>query len=162
MSSAISARLWFYSRMRHNAFRKPELRIFRHPYHFIGASQWDGNLFQKFGNICFCFKSVSKVWKVSKVWNKKGTFEYDAYKQYRNALNRTIKAAKQNYYEQQILLHKNDPKKLWKTIHSILEINPKSKSSIESVTRRPIDASIQRVYLLGFKELSFNILETRK
>jgi len=31
-----------------------------------------------------------------------------------------------------------------------------------SVTRRPIDASIQRVYLLGFKELSFNILETRK
>ena len=30
------------------------------------------------------------------------------------------------------------------------------------VTRRPIDASIQRVYLLGFKELSFNILETRK
>ena len=31
-----------------------------------------------------------------------------------------------------------------------------------TVTRRPIDASIQRVYLLGFKELSFNILETRK
>jgi len=55
------------------------------------------------------------------------------YKQYRNALNRTIKAAKQNYYEQQILLHKNDPKKLWKTIHSILEINPKSKSSIERI-----------------------------
>ena len=33
---------------------------------------------------------------------------------------------------------------------------------LDIVTRRPIDASIQRVYLLGFKELSFNILETRK
>jgi len=30
------------------------------------------------------------------------------------------------------------------------------------VTKPPIDANIQRVYLLGFKELSFNILETRK
>jgi len=30
------------------------------------------------------------------------------------------------------------------------------------VTERPIDANIQRVYLLGFKELSFNILETSK
>ena len=30
------------------------------------------------------------------------------------------------------------------------------------VTKRPIDANIQRVYLLGFKEVSFNILETRK
>ena len=76
---------------------------------------------------------ITKNKLYSKVWNKKGTFEYDAYKQYRNALNRTIKAAKQNYYEQQILLHKNDPKKLWKTIHSILEINPKSKSSIERI-----------------------------
>ena len=74
---------------------------------------------------------ITKNKLYSKVWNKKGTFEYDAYKQYRNALNRTIKAAKQNYYEQQILLHKNNPKKLWKTKHSILEINPKSKSSIE-------------------------------
>jgi len=27
---------------------------------------------------------------------------------------------------------------------------------------RPIDANIKWVYLLGFKELSFNILETRK
>jgi len=32
----------------------------------------------------------------------------------------------------------------------------------DSVTKRPIDANIQRVYLLGFNELSFNILETRK
>jgi len=31
-----------------------------------------------------------------------------------------------------------------------------------NVTKRPIDANIQRLYLLGFKELSFNILETRK
>ena len=76
---------------------------------------------------------ITKNKLYSKVWNKKGTFEYDAYKQHRNALNRTIIAAKQNYYEQQILLHKNDPKKLWKTTHSILEINPKSKSSIERI-----------------------------
>jgi len=69
----------------------------------------------------------------SKVWNKKGTFEYDAYKQYKNALSRTIKTAKQNYYGQKILLHKKDPKKLWKTIYSILEINLKSKSSIEKI-----------------------------
>jgi len=33
--------------------------------------------------------------------------------------------------------------------------------SVVCVTKRPIDANIQRVYLLGFKELSFNILETR-
>jgi len=43
---------------------------------------------------------ITKNKLYSKVWNKKGTFEYDVYKQYRNALNRTIKAAKQNYYEQ--------------------------------------------------------------
>jgi len=30
-------------------------------------------------------------------------------------------------------------------------------SRFPTVTRRPIDASIQRVYLLGYKELSFNI-----
>ena len=30
------------------------------------------------------------------------------------------------------------------------------------VTKRPIDANINWVYLLGFEELSFNILETRK
>jgi len=39
-------------------------------------------------------KSITKNKLYSKVWNKKGTFEYDAYMQYRNALNRTIKAAK--------------------------------------------------------------------
>ena len=38
---------------------------------------------------------ITKNKLYSKVWNKKGAFEYDAYKQYRNALNRTIKAAKQ-------------------------------------------------------------------
>jgi len=43
LSPAISARLWFDSQLRHNAFRKPELRNFRLPYHFIVASQWDGN-----------------------------------------------------------------------------------------------------------------------
>jgi len=31
-----------------------------------------------------------------------------------------------------------------------------------SVTKRPIDANFQRVYLLGFKEQSFNIPGTRK
>ena len=71
---------------------------------------------------------ITKNKLYSKVWNKKGTIGYDAYKQYRNALNRTIKAAKQNYYERQIVLHKNDPKKLWKPVHSIFEINPESKS----------------------------------
>ena len=49
-----------------------------------------------------------------------------------NALNRTIKAAKQNYYEQQILLHKNDPKNFGK-LYTALEIKPKSKSSIERI-----------------------------
>ena len=76
---------------------------------------------------------ITKNKLYSKFWNKKGTFEYDAYKQYRNALNRTIKAAKQSNYEQQILLHTNNPKNLWKTIHSILEINPESKSSIARI-----------------------------
>jgi len=43
LSPAISFRLWFDSRLRHNAFRKPGLRSFRLPYHFIVASQWDVN-----------------------------------------------------------------------------------------------------------------------
>jgi len=38
------------------------------------------------------FKSIITKNKLYlKVWNKKGTFEYDAYKQYRNALRRIIK-----------------------------------------------------------------------
>jgi len=40
---AISARLRLDSWLRHNAFRKPGLRTFRLPYHFIVASQWDSN-----------------------------------------------------------------------------------------------------------------------
>jgi len=43
LSPAISACLWFDSRVRHSAFRKPGLRTFRLSYHFIVASQWDGN-----------------------------------------------------------------------------------------------------------------------
>jgi len=35
LSSTISGRLWFDSRLRHNAFRKPRLQTFRLPYHFI-------------------------------------------------------------------------------------------------------------------------------
>jgi len=35
--------LWFDSRLRHNAFRKPGLRTFRLPYHLIAASKWDGH-----------------------------------------------------------------------------------------------------------------------
>jgi len=35
------------------------------------------------------------------------------------------------------------------------------RRAVLCVTKRPIDANIQRVYLLGFKELSFNILKTR-
>jgi len=43
LSPVISVRLWFDSWLRHNAFRKPGLRTFRLPNHFIVASQWDGN-----------------------------------------------------------------------------------------------------------------------
>ena len=43
MSPAVSARLWFDSRLLHNAFRKLGLRTFRLPYDFIVASQWDWN-----------------------------------------------------------------------------------------------------------------------
>jgi len=43
LSQNISAHLWFDSWLRHNAFRKPRLQTFRLPYHFIVASQWDGN-----------------------------------------------------------------------------------------------------------------------
>jgi len=43
LSPTISARLWFDSRLRHNAFRKPGLRTFRLTYHVILASQWDEN-----------------------------------------------------------------------------------------------------------------------
>jgi len=54
---------------------------------------------------------------------------------------------------------------LSKNFQGFMEMPRHSEQSfrmLKSVTRRPIDASIQRVYLLGFKELSFNILETRK
>ena len=46
LSPAISARLWFDSRLRHNAFRKPGLRTFRLPYHFVVASQmgWEPSI----------------------------------------------------------------------------------------------------------------------
>jgi len=42
--SAMSARLWIDSGLRHNAFKKPGLQTFRLPYHFIVASQWSRNL----------------------------------------------------------------------------------------------------------------------
>jgi len=43
LSPALSAHLWFNSRLRHNAFRKPGLRTFRLSRHFIVALQWDRN-----------------------------------------------------------------------------------------------------------------------
>jgi len=61
---AIRARLWFDSRLRHNAFRKPGLRTLRLPYHFIVASKWDWN--QAFTrpaecNIAHAFRAAIKL-----------------------------------------------------------------------------------------------------
>jgi len=41
-----------------------------------------------------------------KVYNKKQTYAYSVYKQFRNSLNRTIKIAKNSYYEKLINLNK--------------------------------------------------------
>jgi len=43
-----------------------------------------------------------------KVYNKKQTYTYSAYKQFRNSLNRTIKIAKNSYYEKLVNLNKNN------------------------------------------------------
>jgi len=43
LSAAISARMHFNSRLRHNIFREPGLRTFRLRFDFIVASHWDGN-----------------------------------------------------------------------------------------------------------------------
>jgi len=43
LSTGVRLSLWIDSRLRHNAFRKPGLQAFRLTYHFIVASQWDGN-----------------------------------------------------------------------------------------------------------------------
>jgi len=40
------------------------------------------------------------------VYNKKQTYAYSVYKQFRNSLNRTIKIAKNSYYEKLINLNK--------------------------------------------------------
>jgi len=40
--TAINARMWLDSPMRHSAFRYPEMRTFRLRFQFIVASQWDG------------------------------------------------------------------------------------------------------------------------
>ena len=50
-----------------------------------------------------------------KVYNKKQTYAYSVYKQFRNSLNRTIKIAKNPYYEKLINLNKNNSKKLWQS-----------------------------------------------
>jgi len=68
LSPAISARLWFDSRLRHNAFRKPTFRSFWLPYHFMVASQWDGNPAFTMHAIrvlyCTCFQSSDKAYTV--------------------------------------------------------------------------------------------------
>jgi len=63
----------------------------------------------------------------SKVWNKKNSYKYTIYKQYRNILNRLIKFAKQNYYETTIFNSINDPKRLWYNVKIIKNLKSKRK-----------------------------------
>ena len=49
------------------------------------------------------------------------------YKAYRNALNRTIKIAKINYYQNFLTRNKNNAKKIWEAINDLT--NRKTKTS---------------------------------
>jgi len=57
-----------------------------------------------------------------KVYNKKQTYAYSVYKQFRNSLNRTIKIAKNSYYEQLINPNKNNSKKLWQSLGNLINL----------------------------------------
>jgi len=70
LSPAISARLWLDSRLRHNAFRKPGLQTFRLSYHFIVASQWDGNPAFTVHAECYTAHAFRAAVKLTQWWNQ--------------------------------------------------------------------------------------------
>ena len=66
-----------------------------------------------------------KIKMFHKVYNKKQTYAYSVYKQFRNSLNRTIKIAKNSYYEKLINLNKNNSKKVWQTLGHLVNFKAK-------------------------------------
>ena len=68
-----------------------------------------------------------------KVYNKKQTYAYSVYKQFRNSLNRTIKIAKNSYYEKLINLNKNNSKKLWQSLGHLINFKSKTNKVPQSV-----------------------------
>ena len=68
-----------------------------------------------------------------KVYNKKQTYAYSVYKQFRNSLNKTIKIAKNSYYEKLINLNKNNSKKLWQSLGQLVNFKSKTNKDPQSV-----------------------------
>ena len=68
-----------------------------------------------------------------KVYNKKQTYAYSVYKQFRNSLNRTIKIAKNSYYEKLINHNKNNSKKLWQSLGHLINFKSKTNKVQQSV-----------------------------
>ena len=68
-----------------------------------------------------------------KVYNKKQTYAYSVYKQFRNSLNRTIKIAKNSYYEKLINLNKKNSNKLWQSLGHLINFKSKTNKVPQSV-----------------------------
>jgi len=83
--------------------------------------------FMFFGNIlnniwyCLLFSMSRRSW-FHKVYDKKQTYAYSVYQQFRNSLSRTIKIAKNSYYEKLINLNKNNLKKLSQTLGHLVNL----------------------------------------
>ena len=48
---------------------------------------------------------------------------FKAYKAYRNALNRALESAKQNYYQALLSSNQNSPDRLWKVLNELVGSN---------------------------------------
>ena len=61
------------------------------------------------------------------------------YKSCRNALNKAVEKAKQNYYNHAIISAKNDRRKIWKTIHDLAKI--KTKKSVANIISSSLECA---------------------
>ena len=59
--------------------------------------------------------------------------QFISYKLYKNALNRAIEKAKQNYYDNAIISNKNDPRKIWKTINELAKVKTKKVTTLSKL-----------------------------
>ena len=82
-------------------------------------------------NILKLVKKKNKMFH--KVYNKKQTYTYSVYKQFRNSLNKTIKTAKNSYCEKLINLNKNNSKKLWQTLEHLVNFKSKTNKVPQSI-----------------------------